>query len=62
MKLYDILNNAEAVEEQYTLLKQVLEEQLAIEPSKEVTSWYQQWQNRRKRSYKIEYKGKAGLF
>lgn len=49
MKLYDILNNAEAVEEQYTLLKQVLEEQLAIEPSKEVMSWYQQWQNRRKK-------------
>ncbi|WP_230199477.1 response regulator [Bacillus ndiopicus] len=48
MKLYDILNDAQAVEEQYALLKQTLEEQLALEPSEEVKSWFQHWQNNRK--------------
>lgn len=49
MKLYDILDNPEAVEEQYTLLKQVLEEQLAVDLSEEVTSWYRQWRSKQKR-------------
>ncbi len=49
MKLYDVLNNVEAVEEQYTLLKQVLEEQLAVEPSEEVTSWFEQWKKTKKK-------------
>lgn len=43
MKLYDLLNNAAAVEEQYWLLKKALQEHLAVEPSKEIEEWYQRW-------------------
>lgn len=43
MKLYDLLNNAAAVEEQYWLLKKALQEYLAVEPSEEIEEWYQRW-------------------
>lgn len=41
MRLYDLLNNAAAVEEQYWLLKKMLKEYVAMEPSEEVERWYQ---------------------
>ncbi|MGE7674912.1 response regulator [Lysinibacillus sp. NPDC094403] len=43
MKLYDLLNNAAAVEEQYWLLTKMLQEQLAVEPSEEIEEWYKEW-------------------
>jgi len=43
MKLYDLLNNAAAVEEQYGQLKKMLQEQLAVEPSVEIEGWYRSW-------------------
>ncbi|MGE7110605.1 response regulator [Lysinibacillus sp. NPDC047702] len=43
MKLYDLLNNAAAVEEQYWQLKKMLQEQLAVEPSLEIEGWYRSW-------------------
>ncbi|KOY83758.1 response regulator [Lysinibacillus macroides] len=43
MKLYDLLNNAAAVEEQYLLLKKMLREHFAVEPCEEVESWYRSW-------------------
>lgn len=43
MKLYDLLNNTAAVEEQYWLLKKMLQEHLAVEPSEEVEKWYRRW-------------------
>lgn len=44
MKLYDAIGATKSVERQYMLLKQMLEEQLAAEPDKELTSWYKQWE------------------
>lgn len=46
MKLYDVLNNAVAVEEQYLLLKKLLQEQFAIEPSVEIENWYHNWKKK----------------
>ncbi|MEY9972656.1 two-component system LytT family response regulator [Lysinibacillus sp. RC46] len=43
MKLYDLLNNVAAVEEQYWLLKKMLQEQLAMEPREEIEEWYKDW-------------------
>ncbi|KPN97709.1 response regulator [Lysinibacillus sp. ZYM-1] len=43
MKLYDLLNNTVAVQEQYWLLKKALKEHLAVEPSEETEDWYQRW-------------------
>lgn len=43
MKLYDLLNNTAAVEEQYWLLKKTLQEHLAVEPSEEIEDWYRSW-------------------
>ncbi|MCM0626874.1 bacterial transcriptional activator domain-containing protein [Lysinibacillus sp. OL1_EC] len=43
MKLYDLLNNTAAVEEQYWLLKKTLQEHLAVEPSEEIENWYRSW-------------------
>ena len=43
MKLYDLLNNTAAVEEQYWLLKKTLQEHLAVEPSEEIEEWYRSW-------------------
>ena len=43
MKLYELLNNSAAVEEQYWLLKKMLQEHLAVEPSEEVEDWYRRW-------------------
>ncbi|WP_336636439.1 response regulator [Lysinibacillus fusiformis] len=43
MKLYDLLNNVAAVEEQYLLLKKALLEHLAVEPSEEIENWYKRW-------------------
>jgi len=43
MKLYDLLNNTAAVEEQYWLLKKMLQEHLAVEPSEEIEDWYRSW-------------------
>ncbi|MED4075127.1 response regulator [Lysinibacillus fusiformis] len=43
MKLYDLLNNVAAVEEQYLLLKKALQEHLAVEPSEEIENWYKRW-------------------
>lgn len=43
MKLYDLLNNVAAVEEQYLLLKKALQEHLAMEPSEEIENWYKRW-------------------
>ncbi|MGE7988482.1 response regulator [Lysinibacillus fusiformis] len=43
MKLYHLLNNVGAVEEQYLLLKKALQEHLAVEPSEEIESWYRSW-------------------
>ncbi len=43
MKLYDLLNNTAAVEEQYWLLKKMLQEHLAVEPSEEIEDWYRRW-------------------
>ncbi|MFJ6210518.1 bacterial transcriptional activator domain-containing protein [Lysinibacillus sp. NPDC092081] len=43
MKLYDLLNNAAAVEEHYWLLTKMLQEQLAVEPSEEIEEWYKSW-------------------
>ncbi|MGR6906765.1 bacterial transcriptional activator domain-containing protein [Lysinibacillus sp. BSL11] len=42
-KLYELLNNSAAVEEQYWLLKKMLQEHLAVEPSEEVEDWYRRW-------------------
>ncbi|WP_234007855.1 BTAD domain-containing putative transcriptional regulator [Lysinibacillus sp. FJAT-14745] len=43
MKLYALLNNTAAVEEQYWLLTKMLQEQLAVEPSVEIEEWYKDW-------------------
>ncbi|MBG9754397.1 response regulator [Lysinibacillus sphaericus] len=43
MKLYDLLNNVTAVEEQYLLLKKALQEHFAVEPSEEIENWYKRW-------------------
>lgn len=43
MKLYDLLNNVAAVEEQYLLLKKALQEHFAVEPSEEIENWYKRW-------------------
>lgn len=43
MKLYDVLTNAVAVEEQYLLLKNMLQEQFAAEPSADIEGWYREW-------------------
>ncbi len=43
MKLYDLLNNVAAVEEQYLVLKKALQEHLAVEPSEEIENWYKRW-------------------
>lgn len=43
MKLYDLLNNAAAVEEQYWLLTKMLQEHLAVEPGEEIEEWYKDW-------------------
>lgn len=43
MKLYELLDNVVAVEEQYLLLKRMLQEHLAVEPNEEIESWYQSW-------------------
>ncbi|MFJ7921776.1 response regulator [Lysinibacillus fusiformis] len=43
MKLYDLLSNVAAVEEQYLLLKKALQEHLAVEPSEEIENWYKRW-------------------
>ncbi len=45
MKLYHLLNNVAAVEEQYLLLKKALLEHLAVEPSQETEAWYHSWKN-----------------
>lgn len=44
MKLYELLNNSAAVEEQYWLLRKMLQEHLAVEPSEEVEGWYRRWE------------------
>ncbi|WP_374964175.1 response regulator [Lysinibacillus sp. RS5] len=44
MKLYHLLNNAAAVREQYWLLKKMLQEQLAVEPSEGIARWYKNWE------------------
>ncbi len=46
MKLYDLLNNAAAVEEQYWLLKKVPKEHIEVESNEEIDRWYQRWENR----------------
>lgn len=43
MKLYELLSNSAAVEEQYWLLKKMLQEHLAVEPSEEIEVWYRRW-------------------
>lgn len=43
MKLYELLNNSAAVEEQYWLLKKMLQEHLAVDPSEEIEVWYRRW-------------------
>ncbi|KOS66223.1 hypothetical protein AEA09_19320 [Lysinibacillus contaminans] len=43
MKLYDVLNNAVAIEEQYLLLKNMLQEQFEVGPSVEIEDWYKEW-------------------
>lgn len=43
MRLYNLLNNTAAVEEQYWLLKKALQEHLAVEASEEIEEWYQRW-------------------
>lgn len=43
MKLYDLLNNVAAVDEQYLLLKKALQEHFAVEPSEEIENWYKRW-------------------
>lgn len=43
MKLYELMNNSAAIEEQYWLLKKMLQEHLAVEPSEEVEDWYRRW-------------------
>lgn len=43
MKLYELLSNSAAVEEQYWLLKKMLQEHLAVELSEEVEVWYRRW-------------------
>lgn len=45
MKLYDAIGDVSSVEQQYTLLKQTLKEQLTVEPDKEITGWFEQWQH-----------------
>ncbi len=43
MKLYNLQNNAAAVEEQYWLLKKMLQEHIAVKPSEEIERWYRNW-------------------
>jgi len=43
MKFYELLSNSAAVEEQYWLLKKMLQEHLAVEPSEEIEVWYRRW-------------------
>ncbi|MCR6524930.1 response regulator [Lysinibacillus capsici] len=43
MKLYELLSNSAAVEEQYWLLKKMLQEHLAVEPREEIEVWYRRW-------------------
>lgn len=46
MKLYDLLTNTAAVEEQYWLLKKVLKEHIEVEQSEEIERWYQNWRKK----------------
>ena len=43
MRLNGALNNAVAVEEQYLLLKNMLQEQFEVGPSVEIEAWYNEW-------------------
>lgn len=43
MKLYDILNNTAVVEEQYLLLKNILQEQFEVGSGIEIEDWYIEW-------------------
>lgn len=43
MKLYALLNNAVAVEEQYLRLKNMLQEQFEVGLSEEIVDWYNDW-------------------
>ncbi|MEG0451100.1 MAG: response regulator [Lysinibacillus sp.] len=43
MKLYHMLNNAVAVEEQYLRLKNMLQEKFEVGPSVEIEEWYSDW-------------------
>ncbi|MFJ7733519.1 response regulator [Lysinibacillus sp. NPDC097231] len=43
MKLYNLQNNAAAVEEQYWLLNKMLQEHIAVKPSEEIKKWYRNW-------------------
>ncbi len=48
MKLYDALNDREAVEEQYRLLLAVAEKELECPVNGDIKAWYDRWQSQRK--------------
>ncbi|RST57042.1 response regulator [Siminovitchia terrae] len=55
MQLYDAFGDRYSVEEQYSLLKNMLHKEYCAEPNEMVQTWYQTWKSSRAREqYKVE--------
>lgn len=44
MKLYNKVNDKDAVETQYHMLKKILENEYQVEPNKQIQEWFKNWQ------------------
>jgi len=47
MKLYNRVNNKQAVETQYNMLRKVLQNEYQIEPNEKVQNWFKNWKSSR---------------
>lgn len=43
MKLYDKVNNREAVRSQYEKLNNILMQELGVKPNTEIQDWFEEW-------------------
>lgn len=47
MKLYNKVNNKQAVETQYNMLRKVLQNEYQVEPNEKVQNWFKNWKSNR---------------
>lgn len=61
MKIYESIGDRAAVESQYSLLSEILLQELGIEPIVEITNWYEAWIHGNLKTVPLEEKTAASL-